>query len=118
MTSSFSIGLISAGCIFGGALLGLLLQSLLPERHLRDTSKDTVKVAAGMIATLGALVLGLLVGSAKSSFDATNTAITQNGAKIILLDRVLATYGPETKTAREQLRRAIAADILMLCADA
>ncbi len=72
--SSMTIGLISAACIFGGALLGLLLQGLLPENHLRDTSKDTVKVAAGMIATLGALVLGLLVGSAKSSFDATNTA--------------------------------------------
>ena len=74
MTSSLTIGLISAGCIFGGALLGLWLQGLVPEQHLRDTSKDTVKVAAGMIATLGALVLGLLVGSAKSSFDATNTA--------------------------------------------
>ena len=109
--SSLAIGLISAGCIFGGALLGLLLQGLLPEHHLRDTSKDTVKVVAGMIATLSALVLGLLVGSAKSSFDATNTAITQSGAKIILLDRVLAAYGPETKDVREQLRRAVAAGI-------
>ena len=85
--SSLAIGLISAGCIFGGALLGLLLHGLLPEHHLRDTSKDTVKVVAGMIATLAALVLGLLVGSAKSSFDATSTAITQSGAKIILLPR-------------------------------
>src|SRR5947199_10842994 len=113
MISSPTIGLICAGCIFGGALLGLLLQRLVPEHHLRDTSKDTVKVAAGMIATLSALVLGLLVGSAKSSFDATNTAITQNGAKIILLDRVLAGYGPETKDVREQLRRAVAAGIEM-----
>ena len=111
--SSLAIGLISAGCIFGGALLGLLLHALLPEHHLRDTSKDTVKVVAGMIATLAALVLGLLVGSAKSSFDATSTAITQSGAKIILLDRVLAAYGPETKDAREQLRGAVAAGIEM-----
>ena len=111
--SSLTIGLISAGCIFGGALLGLLLHGLLPEHHLRDTSKDTVKVVAGMIATLAALVLGLLVGSAKSSFDATSTAITQSGAKIILLDRVLAAYGPETKDVREQLRGAVAAGIEM-----
>jgi len=111
--SSLTIGLISVACIFGGALLGLLLQGLLPENHLRDTSKDTVKVAAGMIATLSALVLGLLVGSAKSSFDATNTAVIQNGAKIILLDRVLAAYGPETKDAREQLRKAVVAGIEM-----
>src|SRR6266403_5407088 len=107
--SSQTIFLISAGCIFGGALLGLLLQGLLPEPHLRDASKDTVKVVAGMIATLSALVLGLLVGSAKSSFDATNTAIIQNGAKIILLDRALAAYGPETKDAREQLRHTVTA---------
>ena len=92
--------------MFGGALLGLLLHCLLPEYHLRDNSKDTVKVVTGMIATLAALVLGLLVGSAKSSFDATSTAITQSGAKIILLDRVLAAYGPETKDVREQLRGA------------
>jgi hypothetical protein len=68
---------------------------------------------AGMIATPAALVLGLLVSSAKSSFDATNTAIVQNGAKIILLDRVLAAYGPETKDVREQLRHAVAAGIEM-----
>src|SRR5438067_7980702 len=113
MTSSLTIGLISAGCIFGGALLGLLLQGLIPEHHLRDTSKDTVKVVAGMIATLSALVLGLLVSSAKSSFDTTSNAMIQNGAKIILLDRALAAYGPETKDVREQLRRAVAAGIEM-----
>src|SRR6184192_3282319 len=111
--NSLTIGLISVGCIFGGALLGLFLQGLLPEHHFRDNSKDAVKVVAGTIATLAALVLGLLVGSAKSSFDATSTAITQSGAKIILLDRVLAAYGPETKDVREQLRRAVAAGIEM-----
>src|SRR5437762_7166144 len=111
MLNSLTIGLISAACIFGGALLGLLLQGLLPQHHLRDNSKDTVKVVAGTIATLSALVLGLLVGSAKSSFDATNTAIIQNGAKIILLDRVLAAYGPETKDVRQQLRGAVSAGI-------
>jgi hypothetical protein len=108
MISSQSIFLISAGCMFGAALLGLLLSSLLPEHHLRDTSKDTVKLAAGMVATLAALVLGLLVSSAKSSFDVMNTEITQSGTKIILLDRVLAAYGPETKDAREQLRLGVA----------
>ena len=97
--------------MFGGAVLGLWLSSLLPEHHLRDNSKDTVKVVAGMIATLAALVLGLLVASAKNSFDAVNTEITQSSTKVIVLDRVLAAYGPETKDAREQLRRGVAAII-------
>ena len=109
--SSQTIFLISAGCIFGGALLGLLLHGLLPEPHLRDASKDTVKVGAGMIATLSALVLGLLVGSAKNTFDTAEAEMTQGSAKIILLDRLLADYGPETKAAREQLHRTVATQI-------
>ena len=113
MTGSQTIFLISAGCIFGGALLGLFLHGLLPETHLRDNSRDTVKVVAGMIATLAALVLGLLISSAKSSFDAIDTAITQNGAKVILLDRALANYGPETKDIREHLRSTVVAGIEM-----
>src|SRR6267143_1167963 len=114
MTSSLTIGLISAGCIFGGVLLGLVLRGLLPDYHLRDDSKDTVKVGAGMIATVSALVLGLLVASAKNAFDTTEEEITQRSAKIIFLDRLLADYGPETKDTREQLRRTVAAMIEIL----
>jgi len=113
MTGSQTIFLISAGCIFGGAVLGLLLSGLLPEGHLRDNSRDTVKVVTGLIATLAALVLGLLISSAKSTFDAVDTAITQSGAKIILLDRALANYGPETKGLREHLHSTVIAGIEM-----
>ena len=109
--NSVTIGFISAGCIFGGVLLGMLLQKVLPEHHLDTASKDTVKVGAGMLATLTALVLGLLVSSAKSSFDAMNAGIAQAGAKVMLLDHILADYGPETKDAREQLRQTVASTI-------
>jgi hypothetical protein len=109
--NSLTIGFISAGCIFGGVLLGMLLQKVLPEHHLDTASKDTVKVGAGMLATLTALVLGLLVSSAKSSFDAMNAGIAQTGAKVLLVDHVLADYGPETKEVREQLRNSIASVI-------
>jgi hypothetical protein len=114
MTSSLILGLISAGCIFGGVLLGLLLRSLLPDQHLHDESKDTIKLGAGMVATVSALVLGLLVASAKSNFDTTEEEITQRAAKIIFLDRLLADYGPETRDTREQLRRTVAATIEIL----
>jgi protein-S-isoprenylcysteine O-methyltransferase Ste14 len=113
MMSSQTIFFVSAGCIFGGALLGLLLSRVLPEEHLRDKSKDTVKVVTGMIATLAALVLGLLISSANTSFDAVDTAITQSAARVILLDRALANYGPETKQGREELRRIVVTGIEM-----
>ena len=83
----------------------------MPNHHLSKDSHEIVKLGAGMIATLTALVLGLLVSSAKSSFDTMNAGIMQAGAKIILLDRVLAQYGPETKTIREQLQRGLAATV-------
>jgi len=108
---SLTIGFISAGCIFGGVLLGMLLQKVLPQHHLESDSKDTVKLGAGMLATLTALVLGLLVSSAKGSFDAMNAGIAQTGAKVILFDHILADYGPETKEVREQLRDTVASTI-------
>jgi hypothetical protein len=103
--------LIAFGCIFGGMLLGMFLRGVLPEHHLSDDSKDVVKLGTGMIATLAALVLGLLIASAKGSFDTLNRGLIEAGSKIILLDRVMAHYGPETEEARDQLRRSVASAI-------
>jgi hypothetical protein len=116
-TESLILGLISAGCIFGGVLLGLLLRRVVPDQHLKEESKDTIKLGAGMIATVSALVLGLLVASAKNTFDATEEVITQRAAKIIFLDRLLSDYGPETKATREQLRQTVAASLDTIWAD-
>ena len=102
------IGLISVACIFSGVLLGFWLQRLLPNHHLSKESHEIIKLGAGMIATLTALVLGLLVSSAKNSFDTVSDGIKESGAKVILLDRILAQYGPETKDLRDQLRRRVA----------
>jgi hypothetical protein len=87
------------------------LHKVLPERHLDAASKDTVKLGAGLLATLAALVLGLLVSSAKASFDAMNSGIAQAGAKVLLVDHMLADYGPETKDVRGQLRRIVESSI-------
>jgi hypothetical protein len=109
--SEFVITLISAVSIFAGALLGMGLQRQLPERHLSKEMQDLVKVSAGTIATLTALVLGLLVSSAKSSYDEVNNGVVQGSANFILLDRTLAHYGPEANAAREQLKLALAGTI-------
>lgn len=100
-----SIGLIVLGCVFGGALIGMYLRLILPEHHLSSDSKDVIKLAMALTATMSALVLALLIASAKSSYDAQRSELTQLSANVILLDRVLAHYGPETKAARNLLRR-------------
>jgi hypothetical protein len=102
-----TIALISLACIFGGALFGMWLSNLLPDHHLSSESKDTVKLGAGIVATMAALVLGILVGSSKSSFDTITNGITDIGTKVIMLDRTLAQYGPESKDVRDRVRGTI-----------
>jgi hypothetical protein len=89
----------------------MLLRAILPAHHLSAESKDVVKLGMGLIATMSALVLGLLVASAKSSFDAQSSGLAQMSGNIVFLDRLLARYGPESKEAREMLQ-ASAADML------
>jgi len=91
----------------GGILLGALLRRALPEHHLSEDSQDVVRLGVGLIATIAALVLGLLIAAAKTSFDTQSTQITQITADIILLDNLLAEYGPEARPIREQMRSII-----------
>src|SRR5215471_4031511 len=104
--SSIASDSIVFAVVFGGALLGMFLRRLLPQNHLSDESKGIVMIAMGLVATMTAIVLGLLISSAKSSFDALSHEITGTSSDIILLDRTLALYGTETKEARDLLRSA------------
>jgi hypothetical protein len=106
-----AIGLTVFACVFGGTLFGMYMGKKVAAHHLSADSKEVMKMALGIIGTLAALVLGLLLASAKSSFDAKGNGINQISADLILLDRALARYGPETRDARDLLRNALAADI-------
>src|ERR1700760_893390 len=100
-----------SGIIFvltlGGIWLGTLLRRTLPKHHLNEHAKDVVRLGVGLIATIAALVLGLLIGAAKGSFDTQNTQVKQITANIILLDSILAQYGPEAHAIREHMRWAV-----------
>jgi hypothetical protein len=106
-----AIGWIVFALVFGSALLAMFAHSALPEHHLSSDSKDVVKLGIALIATMSALVLSLLVASAKSSYDTRSNQLVQASADIILLDRALALYGPETKEARSLLQRSVAATV-------
>jgi hypothetical protein len=104
---SVAVSSIVFACVSAGALLGILLRVVLPERHLSADSKDAVKLGMGLVATMAALVLGLMTASAKTSFDVQSTELTDMSSKIVVLDRILAHYGPEAKEARDILRRSV-----------
>src|SRR6266567_6748757 len=100
--------LIVFGCLIVAVLVGRTLRGFLPEAHLSTESKDAVKLAMGLVATMSALVLGLLVSSAKGAYDTERSEVIQMAAKVAFLDRMLALYGPEAADARSQLRDTVA----------
>jgi Protein of unknown function (DUF4239) len=94
---------ITFACITGGALLGMFL----PGHHLSTDDKDVVRLGTGLIGTIAALVLGLLIASAKGSYDTQSTQVTQMTSNIVLLDNLLAEYGPEANEVRNLLRQGV-----------
>ena len=102
------ISLILFVALGGAALLGKLVYRYIPEDHLNDSSRDSVKLAMGLVATMTALVLGLLVSSAKDGYDTKRSEVIQMAAKVAFLDRALSVYGPEPAEARTELRAALA----------
>lgn len=102
--SPMTIAGIIFGVIFLGALLGVVLRAKLPDRHKGESSKDVVRLVMGLIATMSALVLGLLIASAKGSYDTQSGEIVHASADVIQLDRILSHYGPESLQARARFR--------------
>ncbi len=98
LTAAVFAAIVFVG-MFGGALVGMALRGRLPDHHLAKDTEDAVKLGLGVIATMTALVVGLLLASAKTTRDATERELTLFSADLVLLDRNLAQYGPETDAA-------------------
>ena len=105
--SPIAFSLITLACILSGILLGALLRNALPDHHLSGDAKDVARLGTGLIGTMAALVLGLLITSAKSSYDTQSAQVRQITANIILLDFILAEYGDEARTPRDLMRRGV-----------
>src|SRR3954468_7411496 len=94
VVNTITTALLVLICLVVSTLVGMLLRKILPEQHLSGETKDTVKVAMGLVATMVALVLGLLIASAKDKYDKESAGVMQMAGKVIYLDRMLANYGP------------------------
>src|SRR5947209_20433921 len=105
------VGALVFAVLFGAGLLGVRVRAALPQDHLSAETKDAVKVGMGLVATMAALVLGLLVASTKGAYDTQKNEVTQMSAKTVFLDRVLANYGSESAESRDLLRRSVGSAI-------
>jgi hypothetical protein len=111
IVSSIAISSIVFACVFGSSVAAMIVRRFLPDHHLSAESRDVVKLGMGLIATLAALVLGLLIATAKGTYDAQSGIINELSANFLLLDRVLVRYGPETKDTRELLKKYVSASM-------
>ena len=98
------IGLISFAAVFGGALIGLFVRRRLPVHHLSAETQSAVTVSVAVIGTLSALVLGLMISAANSSFSKASDEVRDSSLQVIRIDRNLRRYGPEADDARAKLR--------------
>jgi hypothetical protein len=98
------ISAIAFVLVLGGAVLGMYSRRITSADHLRDDVKDVVRLSTGLIGTIAALVLGLLIASAKNSYDARTTQFKQITANVILLDLLLEQYGLDAQNLRGLLR--------------
>lgn len=105
---AITIASITFICTFGSALAGTYIRSRLPPTHVSKESQDVVRLGIGLVATMTALLLGLVTAAARSTFDTQDAALKNSAAAILTLDRHLARYGPETKRTRELIRSAVA----------
>src|SRR5437870_11158892 len=101
------ISVILFGGLVGAASIGRRVHRYVPQDHLSDSSRDSVKLAMGLVATMTALVLGLLVSSAKDAYDTRRSEVIQMAAKVAFLDRVLGLYGSEAAEARAGIYEAV-----------
>jgi hypothetical protein len=109
---SLTTSVIALTCVFSAALLGTIFGKRIPDAYQASDSKDVVRAVMGLVITTVAIALGLLVGSAKSFFDTQNSEMAQLAANYVLLDRMLAQYGPEANDARTELRTVLAAQLV------
>ena len=91
-------------CLVLAVLLGRICSQRLSEHRLTAETRDTIKLSLGLVATMSALLLGLLVSSAKGAYDSQSQQVDQMAAKVAALDRVLALYGVESAGVRQELR--------------
>jgi hypothetical protein len=105
--NSLSVAAVVLACLVAGALVGMALRARLPEHHLGADTTDVIKLATGLMATLAALVLGLLIASANSARQTAESEFNETLASAALLDRYLAAYGQDAQEARELLRHSL-----------
>jgi hypothetical protein len=105
--NAFAIAVLAFLASFAAAQLGLWLRERLPEHHLENEARDAVKLVMGLVATMSALILGLLVSVTQTAYRTQGDELALFAADLVSLDRVLLHYGAEAEPLRDLLRQGV-----------
>ena len=103
--NSVAVSLAVAFFVFVGAVIGLVLHRVVPKAHLTKDTQDVVRLGTGMLSVMASLVLGLLIATAKTTYDRTEHDIRSYAAELILLNETLRDYGNDAAAPRALLRK-------------
>jgi hypothetical protein len=109
--STLAIAAVVFASLVAAVVGGRVLAAWVPPHHWSAATQDTVKLALGLVATMAAVLLGLLVSSSKDSYDQQERQIIEMGAKVAVIDRLLAIYGDESAPVRTELRSMVQAAV-------
>ena len=110
MTSTW-IFLVSFFAIIVGCATGMTLRVRLPKGYLNAENREMIRLGAGLLATLAAVLISLTIASAKSSYETQDVHFRQFAAYLVEADQLLARYGPEATGMRRLMRQAVPAAI-------
>lgn len=105
--NSLAVSFVVFSLVFSGALVGIVLRRALPQEHLGEDAKDTMRLAIGLVAAMTGLVLGMLVSSAKTYYDGQRSKVAEMSTEVILLDNALAIFGHDSEPLRIEIRQSV-----------
>src|ERR1700745_4365918 len=103
MRNPLIIGLLVYALLLAGAFVGWKMRNRLPAHHLAEETKSLVNMSTAVVATVSALVLGLLISNANTTFTRLGGQVTSLSAEILRLDQILRRYGADAEPARNTL---------------
>ena len=109
--SSIAVSSIVFASVFGAGLVGMAVRRAIPSDYLGSGEKEVARLVTGLMTTMAAIVLGMLVSSAKASYDARTNEVAEISSEVVTIDRMLSRYGAETAEFRAHLRLLVEAGV-------
>lgn len=99
-------------CLLAASLLMMHWYPRLSSRHRDEDTNTVIRLVANIFVVMTSLVFGLMINSAKNTYESIDASFHAYATDLIIFDRTLRTYGESAQQTRgllvTYLERAIA----------